>query len=151
SFSPRISQVNWLRRVQFGFFGMTSPVDPSIAARFNQPVVLLVSYPGYPCPIDVSEQDLINGIQGRCLGSLDQPHPGILAIMGEPGDERQARAPADLIPVAELPQNGKIIIVGSREFDKDSIRLSSTFKVEKIDASGSYEEDVEGSIEVQGN
>lgn len=88
------------------------------------PLALTV-YPGFPCAM--TGRNLANGIQGRCDG-------------GETSD--------DLIPVSNMPADRSIVVRFSQDMNPNSIRLGSSFKVERLNTNGAYLGDVPGQLKI---
>src|SRR5690554_3723597 len=88
------------------------------------PLALTV-YPGFPCAM--TGRNLANGIQGRCDG-------------GKTND--------DLIPVSNMPADRSIVVRFSQDMNPNSIRLGSSFKVERVNTNGAYLGDVPGQLKI---
>jgi len=96
----------------------------SLTSNARAPLALTV-YPGFPCAL--TNRDLANGFQGRCSG-------------GAAGD--------DLIPISEMPADRAIVVRFSQDMNKNSIRLGSSFRVERVDINGNPQENVAGQLKV---
>jgi len=147
AFAPETSEVKWTFLAYAAFTGLTTPNiiehKPDQEERFlNQSVVLLATYPGFPCAMDESEQDLSQGIAGRCAGTLSEEYINEEGTRHRPAD--------DLLPIHSLPQNAPIIVQGSQDFLPESVRLGGSFLVEEIDQNGSFVAGVDGDVVVEG-
>lgn len=96
----------------------------SLSGNSRAPLALTV-YPGFPCVL--TGRDLTNGVQGRCDG----------------GQNRD-----DLIPVSEMPADRAIVVRFSQDMNPNSIRLGSSFRVERVNASGTKLGDVPGQLKI---
>lgn len=99
----------------------TNEVPTYLPAVRRAPIILAV-YPGFPCVLDVSAQDLAAGIAGACLGALSEL----------PGDGRPVN---DLMPLTALPANKPVLMQFTKDIDAASV-TSATFFVEQVDSLG---------------
>jgi len=116
------------------------PTQIETAAIRHSPI-LLSAYPGFPCALNESEADLVAGIQGRCEGGF----PGQME-----GGTDDIIPRDDLLPVQALSSNKPIIVQFSKLINPASVRLNSTFSVNKVDVNGSSIEAVPGQLSVKG-
>ncbi len=110
--------------------------------------VVLMAYPGFPCVIDESTQDLGAGIAGRCQGALDTEYhnlidaPGLFHTITKHAD--------DLLPISTLAANGSIHVHTTRDLDPGTVLLGRTFLVEALDEQGAPTGAVAGTLQVSG-
>ncbi|WP_101676309.1 Ig-like domain-containing protein [Alloalcanivorax mobilis] len=110
------------------FFGTTTELD----AVKRSPYITGL-YPGFPCALDPSTIDLEHGISGRCLGGIS--------------DQSDNVEKDDLLPIISVPANRPIAISFSKNIDGESVSLSGSFLVEKIDVHGNSLGSIAGKIE----
>ncbi|PHS65798.1 MAG: hypothetical protein COB00_10545 [Alcanivorax sp.] len=105
--------------MEFRFGQGTVPVSQGVQPVKKKSTFIMGVYPGYPCPLNVSERDLTPPAghlmtAGRCRGSI-QPHPNddLGSLPPLPAD--------DILPVPDLPANRPIVVVFSKAIDPNSL------------------------------
>ncbi|MFP1682584.1 Ig-like domain-containing protein [Alloalcanivorax sp. C16-1] len=113
---------------------------------------LLAVYPGFPCALSTDEQNLANGIQGRCEGGIQPESVDPDNLTNLPADQvDQVPESDDLLPVAQMPANRPIVVVFSKDMDPASVELGRTFHVYQIDDQDQIAAEVEGSLTLSGD
>ncbi|OHY80349.1 Ig-like domain-containing protein [Marinobacter sp. AC-23] len=108
-----------IEQLDFKLDGEDTPADA--------PPLALTTYPGFPCETNHDQLDLEAGILGECY-----------TADGSGGD---------ILPVSKMPEDRPITVVFSQPMNLDSIRLSETFIVQKVDSGGNDVEEVAGRLE----
>lgn len=149
SFPVAVSEYEW--KVRYPAFGMESPAEDNrieTALIMDRSPVVLMAYPGYPCVIDESTQDLVSGIAGRCQGALDVSYHNLIQTHAR--FDRITKPADDLLPISTLAANASIHVHATRNIDPDSVVLGQTFLVETLNEQGVSTGPVAGKIEVAG-
>ena len=149
AFPRLISDYQWLARYPiFGAEGSAEDnrIYPELVMD-HAPVVLMV-YPGFPCVIDESTQDLSAGIAGRCQGALNREYHNLIEAHNR--FQTIAKHPDDLLPISTLPANASIHVQATRDLDPGTVLLGDTFLVEALDEQGAPTGQVAGTLEVTG-
>lgn len=149
SFPVAVSEYQW--KVRYPAFGMESPAEDNridTALIMDRSPVVLMAYPGYPCVIDESTQDLTSGIAGRCQGALDTSYHNLIQTHAR--FNHITKLADDLLPVSTLAANASIHVHATRNIHPDSVVLGQTFLVETLDEQGVPTGTVAGEIDVVG-
>lgn len=108
-------------------FRLDSITDGAITLR---PPLALTTYPGFPCETDHTLLNLENGILGQCYDKRDAAY------------NKGRKATVDTLPVSTMPSDRPITVVFSKTINPNSVVLGSTFKVEKVEQSGTGADNV---------
>lgn len=126
----------------------TGQYDPPVTVNNQRAPVILSAYPGFPCVLDNTQQNLANDIAGQCLDSLREAYTGFSDIAQFPAEPR---APADLLPVPPLPADRPIIVQTSKALLPKSVQLGTTFEVHEVDDNSTVLDTLDGDLKVEGN
>ncbi|MCG8391554.1 MAG: Ig-like domain-containing protein [Pseudomonadales bacterium] len=126
----------------------TGQYDPPVTVNNQRAPVVLSAYPGFPCVLDDTQQNLANDIAGQCLDSLREAYTGFSNIAAFPSEQR---APSDLLPVAPLPADRPIIVQTSKPLLPESVQLGTTFEVHEVDNNNTVLNTLDGDLKVEGN
>lgn len=126
----------------------TGQYDPPVTVNNQRAPVVLSAYPGFPCVLDNTRQNLANDIAGQCLDSLREAYTGFSDRAEFPPEQR---APADLLPVTPLPADRPIIVQTSKPLLPESVQLGTTFEVHEVDNNNTVLDTVDGDLKMEGN
>ena len=130
------------------YINPTGQYDPPVTVNNQRAPVILSAYPGFPCVLDNTQQNLANDIAGQCLDSLREAYTGVSNIAEFPAEQR---APADLLPVTPLPADRPIIVQTSKALQPQSVQLGTTFEVHEVNDNNTVLDTVDGDLKVEGN
>lgn len=135
-------------------YNLSFSMPDYLTSNPHSPIVTSVD-PGYPCAVSTVSQDLANNQEGRCLGGVNADPADNYGYSNTEDQTYTSRPKDDILPVETQPADRPIRVNFSQNMDASSIRLgtgcsdtSATFRVEKIDASGSCQEAVPGHLTV---
>ncbi|MEQ9508502.1 MAG: Ig-like domain-containing protein [Alloalcanivorax xenomutans] len=122
---------------------IVQPGFPSVDEMVIHAPLITATYPGFPCAIDNHEQNLTSRTIGRCAG-------GFVGVSNSLDPSLEQRKADDLLPLPEINSNKPIILLTSKNLDKESVKLGSTFIVSKI-TNENEELPVPGKLKILGN